>query len=217
MPIRPSVRFDVFKRDNFTCAYCGRRPPEITLEVDHIIPLAEGGTDDPENLTTSCWDCNRGKGAVPLDREPATLPDLSERTELVREREAQLRAYHEAKQAEAARRTEQLAVVLDHWFTVWQEEELARCHIPWESTLTKYVDLIGPHEVMHAMDITAGRFNHVTTNAVRYFVGVLKGRLAAAEGREKKCTICGSWIRLEPDQDITLNYHHRACAEPTDG
>jgi hypothetical protein len=214
--VRPSVRFDVFKRDSFTCSYCGRIPPTVTLEVDHLIPCAEGGTDDPENLVTACWDCNRGKGATPLDREPSAIPDLKERTELVREREAQLRAYHEAKREEAERRDAQVSVVWNHWFKVWDAETLARYYTPWESTLRKYVDLIGPDEVMHAMDITRQKFSYVSTNAVRYFVGVLKGRLAAAEGREKQCTICGDWLRLEPGQDITGNYHHTAC-ELADG
>lgn len=37
------LRFDVFKRDKFQCVYCGRMPPDVTLEVDHIIPKACGG------------------------------------------------------------------------------------------------------------------------------------------------------------------------------
>lgn len=56
-----SLRFDVFLRDNFTCKYCGKHPPNVKLEVDHRIPRAEGGTDEIENLITSCYDCNRGK------------------------------------------------------------------------------------------------------------------------------------------------------------
>jgi 5-methylcytosine-specific restriction endonuclease McrA len=38
----------------------------VVLEVDHVVPRAEGGSDDTMNLVTSCFDCNRGKGAVPL-------------------------------------------------------------------------------------------------------------------------------------------------------
>ena len=55
-------RFQIFERDNFTCQYCGRKPPEVQLEVDHIVPLAKGGTNDERNLITACRDCNRGKG-----------------------------------------------------------------------------------------------------------------------------------------------------------
>ena len=60
--IPKKVRFEVFKRDKFTCTYCGRKAPDVVLEVDHIIPVAEGGKNDIMNLTTSCRDCNRGKG-----------------------------------------------------------------------------------------------------------------------------------------------------------
>jgi len=56
-------RHDVFKRDRYRCAICGKSSKEddIKLEVDHIIPVAEGGTDDLDNLQTLCIDCNRGK------------------------------------------------------------------------------------------------------------------------------------------------------------
>ena len=56
------LRFEVFKRDKHTCQYCGRSPPAVILEVDHIIPISSGGTDELSNLITSCFDCNRGKG-----------------------------------------------------------------------------------------------------------------------------------------------------------
>ncbi len=61
MALTKKVRFEVFKRDKFTCQYCGRSAPDVTLQVDHIHPVSEGGTDDLLNLVTSCFDCNQGK------------------------------------------------------------------------------------------------------------------------------------------------------------
>jgi len=61
MALSVSIRFKVLQRDHFTCVYCGRSAPDVTLEVDHIIPISKGGTDILSNLTTSCRDCNRGK------------------------------------------------------------------------------------------------------------------------------------------------------------
>lgn len=58
------IRFQVFKRDKFTCQYCGRSGVE--LEVDHITPVASGGTNDIDNLITACKDCNRGKRDLPV-------------------------------------------------------------------------------------------------------------------------------------------------------
>lgn len=61
------LRFEIFKRDGFKCLYCGATPAQKVLRVDHVTPVAEGGADDPINLVTSCFDCNAGKGPVPLE------------------------------------------------------------------------------------------------------------------------------------------------------
>ena len=57
------LRDRILERDNYTCQYCGksRWKDEIKLEVDHIIPISKGGTDNINNLTTSCRKCNRQK------------------------------------------------------------------------------------------------------------------------------------------------------------
>ncbi|MFA6427842.1 MAG: Shedu anti-phage system protein SduA domain-containing protein [Candidatus Magasanikbacteria bacterium] len=59
--ITKTIRFEVFKRDKFTCNYCGRKAPDIVLHVDHIEPVSKGGTNDIINLITSCYECNLGK------------------------------------------------------------------------------------------------------------------------------------------------------------
>ena len=64
--ISNKLRFEVFKRDSFTCQYCGRKAPDVILECDHIVPIAEGGPTNMLNLITSCQECNRGKGKRPL-------------------------------------------------------------------------------------------------------------------------------------------------------
>ncbi|MCF3100952.1 HNH endonuclease [Streptomyces roseoverticillatus] len=45
-------------RDRFTCQQCGSRQQ---LEVDHIVPVARGGTWDLRNLRTLCRSCHRLK------------------------------------------------------------------------------------------------------------------------------------------------------------
>ena len=78
MPIGKSLRFEVFARDGFTCQYCGTRPPDVVLEVDHIHPVSKGGNDDLINLITSCYECNRGKRAkVITDIAPRPDADLA--------------------------------------------------------------------------------------------------------------------------------------------
>jgi len=63
------TRFEIFKRDNFTCQYCGRNVKEdkIKLHVDHIIPLSKNGTWEKKNLTTACEECNIGKADILLN------------------------------------------------------------------------------------------------------------------------------------------------------
>jgi len=88
-PISKALRFEVFKRDCFTCQYCGRKAPDVILEVDHIKPVAEGGKNTLLNLITSCKDCNRGKGKRLLT-EKQTLEKERKQLEEAQERREQL-------------------------------------------------------------------------------------------------------------------------------
>src|SRR5690242_10010956 len=63
------LRFEILKRDNFTCRYCGRSAAATELRVDHVIPVALGGSDMPDNLVAACHDCNAGKSSITLDLE----------------------------------------------------------------------------------------------------------------------------------------------------
>jgi hypothetical protein len=67
--ISTRARFEVFKRDKFTCQYCGARAPQVELHLEHVRPRSAGGTNDMWNLLTACRDCNMGKLAVPLTIE----------------------------------------------------------------------------------------------------------------------------------------------------
>ena len=87
--ISKRTRFEVFKRDQFTCQYCGRSAPDVVLHVDHILPVAEGGTNDMMNLVTSCQDCNLGKSAKMLSDDAAVVKQRNQMQELS-EREEQI-------------------------------------------------------------------------------------------------------------------------------
>lgn len=65
--IPSKLRFEIFKFDSFTCQYCGRKAPEHNIfVVDHLHPVALGGTNEIYNLITACEKCNLGKGDIPL-------------------------------------------------------------------------------------------------------------------------------------------------------
>lgn len=72
MAISKRLRFQILQRDRYQCQMCNTR--NARLEVDHKVPVSEGGSDDWSNLWTLCFSCNRGKGTtvvtdIPIDME----------------------------------------------------------------------------------------------------------------------------------------------------
>lgn len=57
------LREQVFARDQYTCAVCGRVTVD-DLQCDHIVAIANGGTDDMSNLRAICADCHAVKTAI---------------------------------------------------------------------------------------------------------------------------------------------------------
>jgi hypothetical protein len=59
--VRLGLRKRVLDEEKSTCKCCGRKPPEVKVEVDHIVPLSKGGDNSRKNLQVLCLECNRGK------------------------------------------------------------------------------------------------------------------------------------------------------------
>lgn len=60
--IPTEVRQYVLERDCHQCQSCGKTTQQSPMHIDHIIPLAKGGTNDISNLHTLCQRCNLSKG-----------------------------------------------------------------------------------------------------------------------------------------------------------
>ena len=81
MTVSKALRFEVLRRDQFTCRYCGRTASEAKLHVDHVHPQTLGGKDTLDNLVTACEDCNIGKAGLldvairGLIQKPLSKPD----------------------------------------------------------------------------------------------------------------------------------------------
>lgn len=162
--LSPKLRFEIFKRDKFTCRYCGRTSPEVILEIDHIIPVSEGGTDDPENLVTSCYECNRGKGATLLEEIPlGEDEDIHERTILLAERELQLREYNEMLRKIRERKEREAIDLVDYWCQLWglDPDKARHFQVPDVLSLQRFLDTIAAEDIRRAM-LTA-----VTAQSVR--------------------------------------------------
>ena len=125
MSLSKSKRFSIFTRDQFTCQYCGQRPPEVILEIDHINPVANGGDNDDLNLITSCYDCNRGKGAKEIVRvipkPDADLKWLESQQEI-----AELKRYQESKSEKDAIMAEIAESLVEEWKYAFQRDDASR-------------------------------------------------------------------------------------------
>lgn len=76
MAVSKRLRYEVLRRDNHACRYCGATPPDVKLNVDHVVPAALGGSNAPTNLVAACTDCNAGKtSSMP---NAATVEDVDQ-------------------------------------------------------------------------------------------------------------------------------------------
>src|SRR5689334_395541 len=107
------IRFEVFKRDKFTCQYCGRKAPDIVLQVDHIDPVARGGGNEILNLITSCFDCNSGKRDRLLD-DDSVVEKQRRQLELLQERREQIELMLEWKKSLATFDTDVLEMLAEY-------------------------------------------------------------------------------------------------------
>jgi hypothetical protein len=112
--IGKKLRFEVLKRDSFKCRYCGKTAEQAPLHVDHVKPVAGGGTNDIMNLVTACAACNLGKRDIPLDdkshataarRQAEILQEQKEILEMMAEWRAGLRDLEGQK----------VSLLVEHW------------------------------------------------------------------------------------------------------
>lgn len=120
-PISKKLRFEVFKRDSFTCQYCGRKAPEVILQCDHIKPVAAGGVTDILNLATACFDCNSGKGARQLSDQAALAKQLGQLEEL-QERREQIEMLLEWREGLSKLQDDVIDRLIDHWEKIIEDK-----------------------------------------------------------------------------------------------
>lgn len=194
MAITKRTRYEVLKRDNHACRYCGAIAPDVKLQVDHVIPVALGGTDNPDNLVAACVACNSGKSSVPAGADVAA--DVKQRAlQFKRDYDAALQA-----QVIKIRASKQYR----GWFAAhWSDRVGDRVVIGWESTLDHWHSLDVPWEVVeNAIDIAASKTTLRNMEAVyKYMCGIVWNVIKAAaeeyaepmpsvEDRPRTCDEC---------------------------
>lgn len=154
MSLSKRIRFEVFKRDAFTCQYCGKKAPDVVLHVDHVVPRAKGGSDDILNLVTACGTCNAGKSDVPLSDDSAIVKQRTQ-LESLQERQEQIAMMIEWQRSlasldqETGERLANFWCDLSTWFDVTPDGK---------NDLRKLLRKFSVEEVMEAMRIAAGQY-----------------------------------------------------------
>jgi CRISPR/Cas system Type II protein with McrA/HNH and RuvC-like nuclease domain len=178
--ILKKLRFEVFKRDGFKCSYCGKTPPEVTLEVDHINPKAEGGDDDINNLLAACFDCNRGKSCIVLEKIPN---QLSENIEILKEKQCQMREYENFLAEIKADEKHKIKKIDAMFTTVFKDYSLSDNFM--ETSLRHFVKSLPFPEVEEAMQIAMAHRPLRPQAAIKYFCGVCWRKIKGVGYAEK--------------------------------
>lgn len=175
MSISKTLRFEIFKRDLFTCRYCGQNPPAVILEIDHVIPVSDNGDDAKENLITACFDCNRGKGARSLGQVIKPLEDSAAEIE---ERERQIKAYKKLLRDKKRREEEEVSEVEKSFKEVYQEFEFTR---QFRTQVRKtFLTRLTLEEAIEAMEVACARgLPH--DRVIKYFCGVAWNMIRSKE------------------------------------
>ena len=169
--LSPKVRFSVFERDGFTCQYCGGKPPESLLEVDHIHPVSKGGDNSFVNLLTSCFECNRGKSARVLSMPDASIED---RTARIKEAEMQVLAYREMLQKQRDRQDEDVWQIVG---IIFDEQSTTTARY---NSILNFLRRMDYFDVVEAATIARLKPRMNKENRFKYFCGVCWRKIGAS-------------------------------------
>lgn len=170
MTVNKRTRYEVLKRDNFTCRYC--RSTEDHLTVDHVVPVALGGSDDPDNLVACCRECNAGKSSTsPTEATVEDVKNTDMKWAAAIKRAADV---HAARQAVA---DDYVSAFVERWGI----KPLPR---DWDPAVRRFHEAGLPMQTMlQAIDITFG--NMWVDNRFRYFCGVCWNRITELQETAK--------------------------------
>ena len=180
MAVSKRTRFEVLKRDDYTCRYC--RSKENPLVVDHVTPVALGGSDQPSNLVAACKDCNSGKSSTSPDA--ALIEEVSD------------------QQIKLAKNIEQAYEIVANEIVDredYLEEFRRKCVIDlepdWEPTLRHWHSLGVPREIpIDASRIAAAKGLYRSQQSYSYMCGIVWNQIGTIRDRATEATLIGAHI-----------------------
>lgn len=160
------MRFEVFKRDNFECQYCGRRPPKVPLEIDHIIPVSKNGKTTKDNLITACFDCNRGKSNIELDDVPRPLIETIERKKIAQLQYLDYKKVLKKEQKIIKDEINTIEFVYCSSFAEYCFSDKFRI------TVKRFIKTLGVAAVEEAMEKSCIKIHYDEQQVLKYFCGI---------------------------------------------
>ena len=166
MAVSKRTRYEVLKRDNFTCRYC--RSTDNPLVVDHVLPVALGGSDDPSNLVAACRDCNSGKGSTsPTEGVVADVKADDLRWNAALARVARARARQRKKRSAYV---QAFAQAWDNWS--YGGGNLFPTPVSWRASIERFYELGMPiDDLLDCVRIACGNDRIAPDDTFRYFAG----------------------------------------------
>lgn len=172
MAVTKRTRYEVLKRDNHTCRYCGGSAPDVVLTVDHVTPKALGGPDTPDNLVAACKDCNAGKSST-SPGDPLVV-DVAQKA---LEWGAAIARYNELQLADRKKRdayVRRFSKAWDAWRYGKDRDKTIPKPADWKVTVWQFYGLGLPiGELEDAVQISASNQLVDVDRTFRYMCGVL--------------------------------------------
>lgn len=199
MSVSKRLRYEVFRRDNFTCRSCGAKAPEARLEPDHVVPVALGGSDDPSNLATACSNCNSGKSSSSPDAP--LVAEVSE--DALRWSHAMADAAVQMR-AELAGRVE-IHMKFDSWWNAWTYGNAKKVPLPrpddWRSSVDSFLGAGLPLDILGWCVDKAMRSKASPDQTWRYMCGIAWGK--AKELQVAAQALAAGTSTNEDDEEIS--------------
>lgn len=153
--ISKKLRFEVLKRDNFTCQYCGAKAPDAILEVDHIQPVAKGGKNNILNLITACRSCNSGKSDRLLS-DASAVEKQRQQAEIIQARREMIQLMAQWQQELLEEENEQIDMIERLFSSFWTSKSLTESG---RAKIRSWIKRFGYQEVREAVYIACEQYD----------------------------------------------------------